>query len=331
MSREIESGIFDAIIGYFRKFSPPWVNHVISVNPIPEADVYHYHRPHLESSLLPNSVCTVHHDLNDPDVWHSLTRFLPRYREASAVVCLNSVQKTILIDEGISASRLFVAPHGYNDQLLTLKKRSVSPKDYVTLGVVSRRYGRRVKGEAYLLELAKRLDPQFFRFLLVGQDRTIDAVTLRGLGFQATAFDRLPYTVFQGLYEEMDALLMCSSHEGGPANIPEALGTGTPVFSSPVGMSKDMIIDGKNGIFLSMEPNRDADRITSLCKSSPEMFSAICRKAMESAHATVTWRQSIEMNLNVYSGLIGADITVRPISSDIGDETLSHELEELAA
>lgn len=68
MSRDIESGIFSAILGYFKKYSPDWIEHIESVRPIEGADVYHYHRPQLEQSLFRNAVCTVHHDLNDTEV-----------------------------------------------------------------------------------------------------------------------------------------------------------------------------------------------------------------------------------------------------------------------
>ena len=312
MSKDIESGIFSAIIQYFKEYSPSWINHVVSINPVEGADIYHYHRPHLETKLATPSVCTVHHDLDDPDIWHARQRFVPRYLESAGIICLNLTQQEILLDEGISANRLFVVPHGYNDKILQLKDRSRVNGAKVTLGVASRRYGRRVKGEAYLYELVKRLDPEMFNFILVGQDRSIDAVDFRRLGFEVQVFERLPYRVFQGFYEQIDALLMCSSHEGGPANIPEALCTGTPVFSSAVGMAKDFVQHEQNGIILTMDPATDAEEISRICSRDSNQFDLLCAACSSNVGSIPTWKTSVEGNLIAYSKILGVDLLVAP-------------------
>lgn len=308
MSKNIDSGIFAAILGYFRKYSPPWIFHVESVNPIDGADIYHYHRPHLERKLLDNAVCTVHHDLDDPDVWHSRQRFIPRYAESSAVICLNSKQKSILLhDEGMSANTINVVAHGYNNEVLALAEKDRLPGGKFVIGIASKRYGRRVKGEAYLLELIKRLSPDRVKFVLVGEGRSIDAILLRKLGFEVDVFERLPYRVFQGFYSKIDALLMCSSHEGGPANVPEALATGTPIFSSRVGMSLDFIKHRENGFFLSLDPEQDAADINEILDDR-SIFSSIEENCRASAFSIPTWQDSVAGNLRVYSRVIGLDV-----------------------
>ena len=309
MSKNIESGIFSAILGYFNKYSPSWVKHVESASAMDDADVYHYHRPHLESKLKKNSVCTVHHDLDDPDIWHSRQRFVPRYLESSFVICLNEIQRKILsFDEGININALDVVPHGYNDEVLSSIKKNRNSDDKFVLGIASRRYGRRVKGEAYLFELVKRLNPNNIKFVLVGQDRSLDAIFFRKLGFEVDVFERLPYRVFQGFYSKIDALLMCSSHEGGPANIPEALATGTPVFSSRVGMSLDFISHEINGLYLDLDPTTDAKLIREFSEDRMKfsMIEKICR---ERSGTIPTWKDSVFGNLRVYSKIIGEDIS----------------------
>lgn len=306
MSKNIYSGIFAAILKYFKENSPEWIDNIESVEPIDDADIYHYHRPHLESNLKEKSVCTIHHDLDDPDIWHSRQRFIPRYNESSAIVALNEKQKSILVnEEGIREEKIFVVPHGYNDKVLYPIKKD--KKNKFTIGIASRRYGRRVKGEAYLSELIKRLDPAAVKFLLVGQDRSIDAVDFRRYGFDVEVFERLPYRLFQGFYSEIDALLMCSSHEGGPANIPEALATGTPVFSSPIGMSLDFIKHGVNGLFLSLDPDEDSELIMRYAKDEFD-FSEIERNCLSQVASIPTWNDSVLGNFKVYSKVLGVDI-----------------------
>ncbi|TZG09487.1 MULTISPECIES: glycosyltransferase family 4 protein [Comamonas] len=332
MSKDIDSGIFAAILRYFRENSPEWVDNVESVEPLEEADVYHYHRPHLETKLRKNSVCTVHHDLDDPDIWHARQRFIPRYNESSAVICLNETQKKILInEEGVKEEKIFVVPHGYNNKILSPIQKEKNRQRKFTLGIASRRYGRRVKGEAYLSELIKRLDPDLVKFLLVGQDRSIDAVDFRRYGFEIEVFERLPYRLFQSFYSEIDALLMCSSHEGGPANIPEAMATGTPVFSSPIGMSLDFIKHGDNGFFLTLDPDIDANLIMKYATDNME-FELVERRCLSQVTTIPTWGDSVRGNLDAYSKIIGANI-FEPIYLDvledenIQEESLAIELE----
>ncbi|MCL1962190.1 MAG: glycosyltransferase [Desulfovibrionaceae bacterium] len=313
MSADFESGIFTDIVGYFKKYSPPWITHHVTVTPIDDADIYHYHRPHLESKLRHPGICTVHHDLEDPDAWHSKHRFLPRYNEAETIICLNETQKVILTREGISEEKLRVIPHGYNTDILRIKSQKKDDNRKITIGMASRRYGRRVKGEAYLFELAKLLNPDRFSFILVGQGRAIDALMLRKMGYSAKFYERFPYRLFQSFYESIDVLLMCSSHEGGPANIPEALATGTPVFSSEVGMSRDMIKNKKNGIFLTLESHLDAELINDTCFSCFNHLQKMKDYCIEHAPSIKTWRETVNDNISAYSAVLRKDMSIIPV------------------
>lgn len=302
MSRDINSGIFRAILNYFGQYSSDCFQQVESVRPIENADIYHYHRPHLEDKLLSNSVCTVHHDLNDPDSWHDRSNFMPRYMEASAIVCLNNEQKKILInEEGFEESRVHVIPHGYNRDILYPQNKKENEK--LIIGIASKRYGRRVKGEAYLFELVKRLDPDYIEFIFVGEDRSIDATVFRKWGFNVRVFERLPYRVFNGFYNKIDCLLMCSTHEGGPANIPEALATGTPILSTPIGMSLDYIDPGHNGEFLTLDPNIDADLINKLSQNVQELNN-LKKNCLIKLSDVLTWEKVVEKHASLYQKII---------------------------
>lgn len=307
MSQDIPSGIFADIMNYFETLSPDGVRYEVTASPIDGADVYHYHRPHLEKKLQAASVCTVHHDLDETDTWLSLPKFLPRYRESAAVICLNTLQKEKLIAEGLQASRLFVVPHGFNDKILSAKPvRAYDASKKITIGFVSRRYGRRVKGEAYLYELAKRLPVAQFRFLLVGQDRMIDAATLRSFGFEVQCYERLPYRMFNALYAQMDFLLMASQFEGGPANIPEAVATGTPCLTNPIGMARDAVSHGYNGMYLTMDPAVDAELFWDLALNTKGLTDQLYQGAAAAVSSALTWKQSIEGNLAVYAKVAAA-------------------------
>ncbi|WP_244904124.1 glycosyltransferase [Salinivibrio kushneri] len=300
MSKDIHSNILTSFIEYLSS-SVPGDPHITSIEPIKDADIYHYHRPHLEKKLMPNSVVTVHHDLMENDPWLSLPKFLKVYRDASAVVCLNSTQMQILLKHRIDHT--CVIPHGYNKDIFCNSLNKVK-KDKVTLGLISKRYGRRVKGEAYLFEIIKRLDNQLFDFILVGDGRTEEYLLLKKFGFDVKVYESLPYRIFQSLYQNIDILLMTSCFEGGPANIPEAIVTSTPIAGFPVGMVPDFVKDMQNGLILSGDAEADTDKLMSLALNRNE-FQKLLERTKLYVNTVPSWEDVAIMYNEVYSEIVG--------------------------
>lgn len=300
ISQDKSSRIFSDI---FRRFMDDGrIEVVVSEAPLPAADIYHYHRPQLEQSLKNNSVVTVHHDLDDPDPFVRWDRFEISYRQAKSIVCLNSIQKDILQSKGFSNT--IVIPHGYDDALFKKKvvKDLVYP-DRLTLGIVSKRYPRRFKGEAYFYDLLDYLPANKFRFLLVGEGRSEDAHYIRSLGYDVELHEWLPYRMFSEVYENIDCLLMTSTFEGGPANLPEAVATGTPAICTPVGMVSDMISDGINGVILTGNMLQDATTLLELQDSSTGKLT----KLISGAHNLMTaptWSEVITQHLALYQFIL---------------------------
>jgi glycosyltransferase involved in cell wall biosynthesis len=296
-SNNIYSNIFTAFNSFFIKYSKN--EYFITDKPIKHnIDIYHYHRPNLEDSLMENSIVTVHHDLEDNDPWFDSSNFINRYKEASYVVCLNSLQQSILKQEGIKNTA--VIPHGYRDDLFTTRKPKLYNQDEkISLGIISKRYGRRVKGEAYLLELIKRLDSDKFKFILVGDGRTEDAVLLTNYGFEVEVFENLPYILYPEVYKKLDFLLMISLFEGGPANLPEALASGVPVIATNIAMVKDMIIDKENGLVLSGRYEDDVEKIYSLINNDGKLFNQL-QKNLQKKQNIITWQEVVKQYENIY-------------------------------
>ena len=294
MSTDLNSGIFSDLIGYSRKYADDDIEIKVSNKPISGCNVYHYHRPQLEKKLEKNSIVTVHHDLNDDDKWHLFENFEDQYRQAKKIVCLNTLQQTFLKDKGFHNT--IVIPHGFNENIFSAENKPV--RDVVNLGVVSRHYGRKVKGEALLYDLMMRLDRNKIRFTFVGKDRTQDCWKARDLGYTAQVFERLPYKVFGGLYKSLDALLIPSIFEGGPANVPEAIATGTPLFAKRVGMIEDYL-DESRGIFLTGNPDIDARNINQYAKNK-EYQKSIKLAAYLYTDSAITWKEVTRQQLSVY-------------------------------
>jgi len=302
-SNNVHSGIFEDIFNYFSRYTEGFAEQLVTEKPVIGAHIRHYHRPHLEEKLISPCVVTVHHDLNDPDGWLSINAFLDRYREADMVICLNTLQQQKLAEHGIHHT--CVVPHGYNHHLIDgARAKGRVKRDKFTLAIVSKRYGRKVKGEAFLFELAKRLDPSLIDFFLVGDGRSEEGRVFRALGFEAEVFERLPYPTLIDAYRGIDALLMTSYFEGGPANIPEAAAMGVPVLSNPIGMVPDLIENGRHGIYLTMDPEKDAKTINSLARNDRKVYSNLLRSSQTASPNLITWQDSILQNMKQHVSLL---------------------------
>ncbi|MGB2179204.1 MAG: glycosyltransferase [Hyphomonas sp.] len=231
-----------------------------------EADFRIYHRPQLEGSLARPCACVVHHDLTDPSDDHSVETGIARYRESDLVICLNRGQARYLEAHGVSG--LTVIPHGYDAALPEIARRRAPRRDGpFRLGLFSRRYPRLVKGEAFLYELAMRLDPGLFEFVLLGRDRDKDAAFLQQLGFRTHCNTAPAYAEILEAYRSIDALLVLSVAEGGPASVPEAVAVGVPVVGRAVGMIPDLVPDPDRILLLTDNAPEDAARIEAYFRS----------------------------------------------------------------
>jgi glycosyltransferase involved in cell wall biosynthesis len=286
----LSSTIFEHLIDRVAAVAPGGTRVSRSQRPKRDADVWHYHRPTLEWRLRPRSIVTIHHDLHDDREWLGLDYGLPRYREAAAVHCLNSTQRTILEANRVSTIR--VIPHGVDRHVFPCPETAREWNGRrLCLGILSRRYASGIKGEIFFEELLAQLDPDRVSFLLVGAERGHEADAARGRGFAAEHWERLPYRLMRDVYARMDALLILSRFEGGPACLPEALGSGVPVITTSVGMCTDFVSDEVNGIFLTGRPGPDAARIMALLDERGRGLAALNQGAFRTAPTMPSWEE----------------------------------------
>lgn len=258
MSSYVRSSIFEHIIRYFKQYGRD--SYTITKDPIKHADVYYYFRPHLEKQLRPDSIITVHHDLKEDDPNLAIERFLPRYREAAIVVCLNSYQQKLLETYGIVNT--VVIPHGYNDKIFSPLPKRFSEKK--TIGFFSHHYARNVKGEDYFLSLLAKLDPNTIKVVLAGRKRKPLYDAVRNIGYECDLYEALPYHKYNDLYSLVNVLMITSRYEGGPASIPEAIATNTPIIATKVGMIHDLL-ENPNIYLLTGDIDVDTFTIMDVC------------------------------------------------------------------
>lgn len=303
MSSNVTSSIFNDIISYFREYSN--YKYVQTIRPLQNASLYFYFRPHLEKKLKLNSIVTVHHDLSDTDPNLNINLFIERYREAKTVVCLNTEQQELL--KKYQIFNTVVIPHGYNDEVL-LKKEKTLKSERITLGFFSSYYPRLVKGEDYLIKLFKTLKDQNVRFILVGKKREILAEQLRDIGYECIVFEYTPYRLLARLYFHIDFLINTSKFEGGPASLPEALYTKTPIITKKVGMSHD--VNSNLLYYLS----GDLDNDVQLLKKLFSQRSLVLTEAIKTTPKGIfCWKEIIEKYDSEFEKILEFE-QIKPIS-----------------
>lgn len=307
VTNDLKSKIFHDIFRRFLQFEPELIDISISEQPQAGAHVYHYHRPHLETELARPAVVTVHHDPRDVDPWLDPKKFWNVYGQAARIVCLNSLQVEELARAGFKNT--VVIPHGYDVDIFSKELKSFDSDRKLNIGVVSKRYDRRFKGDAYMFELIERLDPAKVCFTLVGAGRSVDAARIRDMGFDVDVFEFLPYRLFGSLYRDMDFLLMVSTYEGGPANLPEALASSTPVLCTSCGMVPDLVYDGDNGLILSGDIRADWPKIKDVIANRDGAADALFRGAHELQTLT-TWENVIAMHVQLYAAVLSEELKV---------------------
>lgn len=298
-SRVLKSRIFDDIFQRLLNAAPADMRLTCTERHERGASLRHYHRPHREQRLLNPAVVTIHHDPRETHPSLQLKYFLERWRQADRVICLNSFQQNLLSELGIE--RTVRIPHGIDRAVLPQPSGPRPDRDEkLYLGIISKRYPRGIKGEHRLTHLFESLDPAQFGFVLVGEGRWRDAQAAAAKGFAVRHYEALPYRLFGELYQQIDYLLILSDYEGGPACLPEALGSGVPVLARPVGMVSDWIKDGENGMIL--DNKHYIEQIRSL--TDHNLRHQLNAGAYLTAPDIPSWQQVCEQQIHLYKALV---------------------------
>jgi glycosyltransferase involved in cell wall biosynthesis len=171
----------------------------------------------------------------------------------------------------------------------------------IVLGVVSKRYPRGIKGEARLLSLFESLDPKQLSFIFLGEGRWQDALMALEKGFEVEHYETLPYHLYGAAYAKMSALLILSEFEGGPASLPEAIGSGLPVLARSVGMVPDWIENDVNGLILTHQDWIEQIRGLS---NNDRLLNTLNLGAFARAQSYPSWEEVISKQYEVYREIL---------------------------
>ncbi len=292
------SKIFSDIYFKYKKLSEYYnIKLVKSSEPITNADVYHYHRPNKCQIKEENSVLTMHFDIDDPYQKICSEELLCNIKRCKAVICLN---KKDLLRISTYNSNTFLIRHGIDNNQYWSSRKIIKKK--VTIGVVSKRYSDGRKGERYLLRLARHLDKYKYDFIFIGEGWGQIVWSLKLKGFRVKFYKEIEYKYIGSIYQQINILYIGSLYEAGPANVQEAIKSGTYLLSHPVGAAADFILDGVSGKFLVFDLDMDL--------SSIEKLSIRVKNKLSPLYdiQPISWKENFEKQVKLYRSIANRDI-----------------------
>lgn len=174
---------------------------------------------------------------------------------------LSYARKIKLLENGVSII----------DSPSDIEKRwedKVNRAEFFVLAVASMNYYERAF--EYLIDAVALLPPELRERteLVFAGDGTLrpvyEAQTKKlGLGNRIKFLGRLATEAVREEYRRADAFVLCSTTEGSPNVILEAMAFGLPVITTPVGSAVNMVKEGETGLFIPFKNAQAiADKIT---------------------------------------------------------------------
>lgn len=188
-----------------------------------------------------------------------------------------NITKEALVQKDIDGSKIKVIPLGVDHKVFNeypekslLRKKYGLPLDKFIIGSFQKdgvgwsegNEPKLIKGPDVLIDVIRQLaiNNEIF-ILLTGPARGYVTNKFEEYGIPYRHFYIKDYFKINTFYNMIDAYLITSRVEGGPKSLLEAMANKVPVVSTKVGMSYDLINDGKNGFITEVED------VTSLVKS----------------------------------------------------------------
>jgi glycosyltransferase involved in cell wall biosynthesis len=246
---------------------------LVSDRPLATADAWVALRTK-EGSAAPDLRRTVVciHDLFCEDGMYQPGGSRQAVRAAGAVVLAHPDQRRILSGEGISLRGVPVVERPLGALNIFTPRRQQAGGFRV--GWVGRNHAR--KRLDWFVQAMTQLSPApaQTRVSLVGSGLGEAAASLRARGVECGLYERDAYAIaaYPRLYRSLDCLVITSSTEAGPLPLFEALASGVPVVSTPVGWAPFFSAAAPRYVRLAGDPGEIATRLEQLSREKQPLF-----------------------------------------------------------
>jgi glycosyltransferase involved in cell wall biosynthesis len=243
----------------------------------------------------------------DPNIQENIARLSEGVAWADCVHVLTTTARDFLLSRGIPPEKIVHVPQGVNTRLFhppTLAERAAVrarlgvPEDAICIGSFqkdspgwdnSSREMKWLKGPDVLADVLERLSQHHRLFILLtspARGYLIDRLERAGIAYR---HDDLPHhAALVSYYHALDLYLITSRDEGGPMSLLEGMASGLPMISTRMGMPKDVIKQGENGMLVDID---DVDGLVDAarCLIDDPDWAARIREAARPATLPYDW------------------------------------------
>jgi UDP-glucose:(heptosyl)LPS alpha-1,3-glucosyltransferase len=212
------------------------------------------------------------------------------------------------LEFGIKKEKIHIIPMGIDAKEFE-KKISVSEElQILFVGRIAR-----VRRIELLLQAVSRLSFPFHLTLVGGEEKT-SSVTRTGylnelkqftkqlnLGNKVTFVGKKPSQELKTFYQSADIFVYPSLYENFAQPLLEAAAYGLPLISTPVGIARDIIIEGESGYQISGKPEEITERIESLKDSKLRL--QMGQRIRNEVKNRFDWRNIMDQYMSLYCSL----------------------------
>ena len=264
-------------------------------------DIVHFLTPYVadympEFRARNKGIVTSIHHVVDWDKLKPLT-------EADAIMVVAQEWKEYLLNKGVADQKVHLFKNGVDSEVFrplanqrSLKKRFNFELDLFLLGFCGKFSSNALdrKGIQMFLKAIERLE-QKEKFGIVitgpGWEKVIQELVKDNL--KVYYFPFLPPHQMPMLYNALDAYIVTSNAEGGPAPLLENMACGTPVITTPVGIAKDVIRNDVNGILVSKGDSNALSEAIMRLSNLPELCNKTADSALTLIQSSLSWNKTL--------------------------------------
>ena len=278
--------LFEDLKQHFQNSKVEGIEVLVSDSPLSKADVWVALRTgeaHLAPCLKRTIVCF--HDLYNYAGMYTEGGGRGKIRDAGGLVLSHPQQKEILKQAGISLQNMLILERPLG-ALSIFQIRQHNRKRFC-VGWVGRNI--ELKRLPWFIEAIENLNLNHVKLHvnLIGRDLQAATAQLEQMGISCNHYAKNKYSIFDypALYQQLDCLVITSSTEAGPLTLFEALATGIPVISTPVGWAVYLSQQAPQYIQLVESPAEITSNLRQLSYQKEAMF----EKRFEIASLVEQW------------------------------------------
>lgn len=190
-------------------------------------------------------------------------------RRSDLVLCLNSEEQTYMTKQNwVDESKIMIHTNGVPEQFFINRDHSLHARKLLFVG-----QWQEMKGTKYLIEAFNILARDFDDLELscvgtLAEDNKVLSSFPEALRSRVQNRSNVAHAELSDIYKNADIFILPTLSEGFSQALLEAMAAGTPIVTTPVGASHELLRDGVNAFIVSKrDPVALADSIRRLIES----------------------------------------------------------------